>query len=126
MTTLTQNPQVPSKLSNVGESVKQGMSSMTSYVQTPIANSLNYPKLAGVIMGSYVVLEVIHHYLLSGYVVPYLASTLALGATATTALLWGGLAVSALGVSYLMYKLFFATPKKIKTITPIETQTVTG
>lgn len=99
--------------------IAQGMSQVqggiSSYVNTPVLNTMNYPKLAGTVVGSYVVLEVLNHAVLGAYVIPYFAS-LGMGATALGAILYGTLAVAALGLTWLAYKFFFK--KQPKTVNP--------
>lgn len=94
---------------------KEHVEGLQSYVTTPVANTMNYPKLATAIIGSYVVLEVVHHYLLGSIVAPYLTS-IGVGATASMAIFYGTLAISALGVSYLIYKMFFKPKTVIRQI----------
>ena len=89
--------------------VAEAVSGFNAYVNTPVINSLNYPKLAGAVLGSYVVLEVMHHVVLGGYLMPYLTTSLGLGATAVSMMTYGALALTALGVSWLVYKMFFKT-----------------
>lgn len=91
------------------------VSAFQNYVTTPVTNTMNYPKLAATILSSYVVLEVLNHMLIGAYVMPWLTSTFALGATATTTVLYGTIALGALGVSWLAYKFFF----KNKPATPV-------
>ena len=105
MTTTIQNPQAPIQQMNQG--VEQTVSGFQNYVTTPVANTLNYPKLATTVLVSYVALEVLNHVVLGTYVLPWVVSTFTLGATATGAILYGTLAVSALGLSWLAYKFFF-------------------
>lgn len=93
---------------------QEKVTGLQTYVNTPVANTMNYPKLAMTVVTSYVALEVLNHVVLGSYVLPYLVGALGLGATATTAILWGTLAVSALGISWLAYKFFFKT----KPVTP--------
>ncbi len=110
MTTQTQvQPQVtvqPSVQNQVSQGVQQVTSGLSSYVNTPVINTMNYPKLAGTVVGAYVVLEVINHFVLGTYIMPYLA-TLGLGATALGAIFYGTLGIAALGLSWLAYKFFF-------------------
>ena len=108
MSTTTQNTNVQ-PLTNQTHLVKaqEAVTGLQTYVTTPVANTMNYPKLAGTVLASYVVLEVLNHVVLGAYVVPYLVGALSLGATAASVLLYGTLAVSALGISWLAYKFFF-------------------
>lgn len=96
------------------QEIKKGFTGLQSYVTTPVANNMNYPKLATTVLGSYVVLEVIHHVVLGGYVLPYLVSSLGLGATAAGVILYGTLAASAFGISYIIYKMFFKKSVVVK------------
>ena len=113
--TVVQQPVVQQQLVPQQTQVAQAVSGLNSYVNTPVANSMNYPKLAATVVGTYVVLEVINHAILGAYVMPYLAS-LGWGATAMGAVFYGGLAVCALGLSWVVYKLFFK--QKVKTVNP--------
>lgn len=85
----------------------QALSALSNLVDTPVANSLNYPKLAGTVLASYVALECLNHMVLGAYVVPYLTTTLGVTAGVASAVLWGGVALGALGLSYLAYRFFF-------------------
>lgn len=100
---------------NSNENAKNAFTGLQSYVTTPIANNMNYPKLATAVLGSYVVLEVINHVVLGGYIMPYLVTSLGLGATTAGIIMYGALAASALGISYLVYKMFFNKPKQVAT-----------
>lgn len=103
---------------NSTETTKNAFTGLQSYVTTPVANNMNYPKLATTVLGSYVVLEVINHVVLGGYIMPYLVTSLGIGATTAGVIMYGALAASALGLSYLVYKMFFNKPKQeIKTLT---------
>lgn len=99
---------------NIPEKPQTSFSGLQSYVTTPVANNMNYPKLATTVLGSYVVLEVIHHAVLGGYVLPYLVTSLGLGATTAGIILYGTLAASAFGISYLIYKMFFNKTVTVK------------
>ena len=96
---------------------QNAVSGLQSYVETPVANTMNYPKLAGTVLASYVVLEVVNHVLLGGYVMPWLISTLSLGATTAGVIMYGVLGVTALGLSWLAYKFFFKK-KEVKQVNP--------
>ena len=86
---------------------QEKVTGLQTYVNTPVANTMNYPKLAMTVVTSYVALEVLNHVVLGTYVLPWVVSIFTLGATATGAILYGTLAVSALGLSWLAYKFFF-------------------
>lgn len=86
---------------------QEAATGLRHYVEQPVANSMNYPKLAGTVLASYVVLEVINHAVLGTYLMPYLTTSLGLGMTAASFLTYGIVAVSALGISWLAYKFFF-------------------
>lgn len=98
--------------------VSEVVEGFSSYVTTPVANNLNLPKLTGAVIGSYVALEVIHHAILGNYVMPYLVTSLGLGTVAATTILYGTLAVSAFGLSWMIYKMFFQ--KTPKAVTPLK------
>lgn len=102
---------------NAQENQQPKFAGLQSYVTTPVANNMNYPKLATAVIGSYVVLEVLNHAVLGTYVLPYLVTSLGLGATTAGILLYGALAASALGISYLIYKMFFKkSEQKVKQV----------
>ena len=96
---------------------QEAVSGLQSYVSTPVANTMNYPKLVGTVLASYVALEVINHVVLGTYVMPWVVTTLGLGATAAGAIFYGVLGLSALGLSWLAYKFFFKEKgvKQVKT-----------
>lgn len=96
---------------------QEAVTGLQSYVTTPVANTMNYPKLAGTVLASYVVLEVVNHVVLGSYVMPWIISTLGLGATAAGAVFYGVLGLTALGLSWLAYKFFFKK-KEVKQVNP--------
>lgn len=98
--------------------VSEAVEGFSSYVTTPVANNLNLPKLTGAIAGSYVALEIIHHAVLGNYVMPYLVTSFGLGTAAATTILYGTLALSAFGVSWMIYKMFFQKTPKV--VTPLK------
>lgn len=77
---------------------------------------MNYPKLVGTVLASYVALEVINHVVLGTYVMPWVVTTLGLGATAAGAIFYGVLGLSALGLSWLAYKFLFFKEKGVKQV----------
>lgn len=94
------------------------------FVEQPVANSMNYTKLAGTVLASYVALEVINHAILGTYVMPYLTTSLGLSMGVASALTYGIVAVSALALSWVAYKFFFQKkPKVLKNVqyVPVET-----
>lgn len=116
MTTSTQAPVATNQTPLVQA---QGVvSGLQSYIETPVINTMNYPKLAGTILTSYVVLEVLNHAVLGAYVLPYLTATVGLSMGVASAITYGALALTALGLSWVAYKLFFK-----KKVTPIDPNT---
>lgn len=96
---------------------QEAVSGLQSYVSTPVANTLNYPKLAGTVLVSYVALEVINHVVLGSYIMPWVVSTLGLGATAAGAIFYGVIGLSALALSWVAYKFFFKK-KEVQQVNP--------
>lgn len=92
-------------------------------ISTPLVIALDYPKVALSLAASYVVMEVMHHTLIAGYIAPYLATTLGLSATVVSGISYGLLVGSVLGVSYLAYKAYkyFAKPATINSLAPLQT-----
>lgn len=122
MTTLTTEQTVLNKAQGT-------VSGLQHYIEQPVANSMNYPKLAGTVIASYVVLEVINHAILGAYVMPYLTTSLGLSMGVASALTYGLVAVSALALSWVAYKFFFQKkPKVIKNVkyVPVESTQVQG
>ncbi len=122
MSTTTQNVQQPvAPVYNPQQTplahAQEAVTGLQSYVTAPVANTMNYPKLAGTVLASYVALEVINHVVLGSYVMPWVVSTLGLGATAAGAIFYGVLGLSALGLSWLAYKFFFKKTE-VKQVNP--------
>lgn len=74
---------------NVLAPVQQSV--LQNYVNTPVSDSLTYPKLAAAFVGGYVAIELLHHVVLGTYIMPYLTSAFTLGATSAGIIMYGRL-----------------------------------